>query len=82
MSRDASEGRPDGTEEQKGPDLTPMIDVTFLILVFFLCTIKFKTLEGKLDSYLPKDAIFPISGGWAFPPSGSTCLSRCLLQTI
>lgn len=32
-----------------------MIDVTFLLLIFFLCTIKFKTLEGKLSAYLPKD---------------------------
>jgi biopolymer transport protein ExbD len=35
--------------------MTPMIDVTFLLLVFFLCATKFKTLERKLDSYLPKD---------------------------
>ena len=32
-----------------------MIDVTFLLLIFFICTIKFKTLEGKLSAYLPKD---------------------------
>jgi len=36
--------------------MTPMIDVTFLLLVFFLCTIKFKLLDGKLCTYLPKDA--------------------------
>lgn len=36
-------------------DLTPMIDVTFLILVFFMCTLKFKVLEGKLGAHLPKD---------------------------
>jgi len=35
--------------------MTPMIDVTFQLLIFFLCTIKFKTLEGKLGAYLPKD---------------------------
>ena len=32
-----------------------MIDVTFLLLVFFLCTLRFKPLEGKLNAYLPKD---------------------------
>lgn len=32
-----------------------MIDVTFLLLVFFVCTIRFKTLEGKLSAYLPED---------------------------
>jgi len=37
-------------------EMTPMIDVTFLLLIFFMCTIKFKTLEGKLEAHLPKDA--------------------------
>ncbi len=32
-----------------------MIDVTFLLLVFFLCTLQFKTLDGKLAAYLPRD---------------------------
>ncbi len=36
-------------------EMTPMIDVTFLLLIFFMCTHKFKTLEGKLAAYLPKD---------------------------
>lgn len=42
-------------EQEHKMDMTPMIDVTFLLLIFFLCTIKFKTLEGKLSAYLPKD---------------------------
>ena len=36
-------------------EMTPMIDVTFLLLIFFLCTINFKILEGKVPSYLPKN---------------------------
>lgn len=32
-----------------------MIDVTFQLLIFFMLTIKFKLLEGKLSAYLPKD---------------------------
>jgi biopolymer transport protein ExbD len=36
-------------------EMTPMIDVTFLLLIFFVCTLRFKTLEGKLQAYLPKD---------------------------
>lgn len=36
-------------------DMTPMIDVTFLLLIFFMLTIEFKTLEGLLAAYLPKD---------------------------
>ena len=42
-------------EEESKLEMTPMIDVTFLLLIFFMCTIKFKTLEGKLEAFLPKD---------------------------
>jgi biopolymer transport protein ExbD len=42
-------------EEEHELDMTAMIDVTFLLLIFFMCTLKFKTLEGKLQAYLPKD---------------------------
>ena len=45
----------DIAEEEHKMEMTPMIDVTFLLLIFFLCTIKFKLLEGKLAAYLPKD---------------------------
>jgi len=34
--------------------MTPMIDVVFLLIVFFLC-IDFKVLESKLDAFLPTD---------------------------
>jgi biopolymer transport protein ExbD len=36
-------------------DMTPMIDVVFQLLIFFMLTIEFKQLEGKLAAYLPKD---------------------------
>ena len=42
-------------EEEFNMEMTPMIDVTFLLLIFFMCTIKFKTLEGKLAANLPRD---------------------------
>ena len=45
----------DIAEEEHEMEMTPMIDVTFLLLIFFLLTIKFKILEGKLSAYLPKD---------------------------
>lgn len=45
----------DIAQEEHEMEMTPMIDVTFLLLIFFLCTLKFKTLEGKLTAYLPKD---------------------------
>ncbi len=36
-------------------DMTPMIDIVFQLLIFFMLTIEFKTLEGKLAANLPKD---------------------------
>ena len=45
----------DLAEEECELEMTSMIDVTFLLLIFFMCTLKFKTLEGKLAAYLPKD---------------------------
>ncbi len=43
-------------EERAELDMTPMIDVTFLLLIFFMCTLRFKVLEGQLTAFLPKDA--------------------------
>ncbi len=36
-------------------NLAPMIDVTFLLLIFFLVTTTFERAEGILSSKLPKD---------------------------
>jgi len=33
-------------------DLTPLIDIAFLILIFFMC-LPFRTLDGKLQAHLP-----------------------------
>ncbi len=43
------------TDSEAKLEMTPMIDVTFLLLIFFILTLKFKVLEGKLAAYLPKD---------------------------
>ncbi|MHC4505222.1 MAG: ExbD/TolR family protein [Planctomycetota bacterium] len=32
-----------------------MIDVVFLLLIFFMCSMQFKTVERKLDAQLPQD---------------------------
>jgi biopolymer transport protein ExbD len=41
--------------EEIKSDMTPMIDVVFQLLIFFMLSIKFKILEGKLSAFLPKD---------------------------
>ena len=42
--------------------MTPMIDIIFQLLIFFMCSMHFKQLEGKLNSWLPKDkGLNPVS---------------------
>ena len=53
MAKQSKKKRSDGIQECK-MEMTPMSDVTFLLIIFFIC-LKFKTLEGKLTAYLPKD---------------------------
>ncbi len=36
-------------------DMTPMIDVSFQLLIFFILTINFPVQEGNLSTFLPKD---------------------------
>ena len=37
-------------------DLTPMIDIVFNLLIFFMCATKFRTPEGMIESYLPNES--------------------------
>ena len=37
-------------------NMTPMIDVCFQLIVVFLCSMKFKTLDQKIEAFLPKEA--------------------------
>jgi hypothetical protein len=34
---------------------TPLADLTFLLLVYFLFTAKFVNLESRMEAYLPLD---------------------------
>ena len=36
-------------------NVTPLVDIIFCLCVFFMISFKFKQLEGKFDSWLPKD---------------------------
>ena len=44
----------DDAQEEAKADMTPMIDVVFLMIIFFIC-IEFKVLESKLNAFLPTD---------------------------
>jgi len=50
----ASRASEEFMEEKMELELTPMIDVAFLIIIFFMC-LPFKTLDGKLQAFLPTE---------------------------
>jgi len=48
-------GGGDSSENPVAINVVPMVDVIFCLCVFFMCSMKFKQLEGKFDSWLPKN---------------------------
>lgn len=44
-----------GADRKNGLGMTSMIDVVFLLLIFFMCATKFKVPEGSLRSFLPRE---------------------------
>ena|SRR5688572_20082136 len=48
-------GSQDPNENPVAINVVPMVDVIFCLCVFFMCSFKFKQIEGKFDSWLPRD---------------------------
>lgn len=48
-------GSQDPNENPVGINVVPMVDVIFCLCIFFMCSMKFKELEGKFESWLPKN---------------------------
>jgi biopolymer transport protein ExbD len=48
-------GSQDPNENPVAINVVPLVDIIFCLCVFFMCSFKFKQLEGKFDSWLPKD---------------------------
>ena len=42
-------------------NMTPMIDIVFQLIIFFLLSLKFKTIDRRIDSQLPKDRGIEVS---------------------
>ena len=47
---------PEIAEESAGPNMTPVIDVVFQLLIFFLVATRFDQEERELDAILPQAA--------------------------
>ncbi|MDA1194370.1 MAG: biopolymer transporter ExbD [Planctomycetota bacterium] len=41
--------------EESELNMTPMIDIVFQLIIFFLLSLKFKTIDRRIESMLPKD---------------------------
>src|SRR5262245_34920552 len=47
-------GSQDGGDNPVAVNVVPLVDVIFCLCVFFMCSFKFRQLEGKFDTWLPK----------------------------
>ena len=47
-------GGGDQSDNPVAINVVPMVDVIFCLCVFFMCSFRFKQLEGKFESWLPK----------------------------
>jgi biopolymer transport protein ExbD len=45
----------EGSENPVDINIVPMVDVIFCLCLFFMCSFHFKALEGKIDSWMPKN---------------------------
>ena len=52
MAKEVDDPQKGGKSEM---NMTPMIDVTFQLIIVFLCSMKFRTLDMKIEAFLPKD---------------------------
>ena len=48
-------GSQDQKENPVAINVVPMVDVIFCLCIFFMCSFKFKEIEGKFDSWLPRN---------------------------
>src|SRR5262245_16484259 len=49
-----SSGIGDDNENPVAINITPLVDIIFCLCVFFMVSFKFKQLEGKFETWLPK----------------------------
>ena len=48
-------------------NMTPMIDIVFQLIVFFMLQLKFKEIDRQIDSNLPRDR-GPVASNFVTPP--------------
>jgi biopolymer transport protein ExbD len=61
-------------EHELGVSMTPMVDVVFLLLIFFVCTASFQIAEAVLPSPFPRT-----TGSAVDPPQEAQPLERIVI---
>ena len=56
LPRPSSTPTPSTPNTPSAQPMTAMIDIVFLLLIFFMCVTQFRTLEGALRGFMPRDA--------------------------
>ena len=52
----------EASDNPVGINITAMVDIIFCLCLFFMCSLHFKQIEGKVDAWMPKDR------GWRNEP--------------
>jgi biopolymer transport protein ExbD len=47
-------GSQDPSDNPVAVNVVPLVDIIFCLCVFFMCSFKFRQLEGKFETWLPK----------------------------
>jgi biopolymer transport protein ExbD len=55
MSKQSRKMREEAISEEPELMMTPMVDIVFQLLIFFMLACRFRTTDGQLDTYLPKN---------------------------
>lgn len=45
----------ESSDNPVGINITAMVDIIFCLCLFFMCSLHFKQIEGKVDAWMPKD---------------------------
>jgi biopolymer transport protein ExbD len=45
----------EASDNPVGINITAMVDIIFCLCLFFMCSLHFKQLEGRMDAWLPPD---------------------------
>jgi biopolymer transport protein ExbD len=54
-------GTQDPRDDPVAINVVPLVDVIFCLCVFFMCSFKFRQMEGRFDTWLPKERGIPDS---------------------